>query len=227
MQPLECTIEGWCDAESPVRSGPSRLFGCYFETFISAPCFWCGFGLPLPGFPRQPPLAPRTSRSLLLTGVAMGCGQREPCFVRRSAPVPSFPLLPAAEGHKKKRVGFSPREMMRSKCFLGSSRFLFWFGVFACISLLPPLSRKPLLPHLRGICFTQRAPGAKSQKQTQRQLAGAAAWEIPCRFCCRTAASGCDLGAADHGEGQEGRLGQGAALPGRGCNAQRPGERGG
>lgn len=176
--------------------------------------------------PGNLPYPPRTSRSLLLTGVAMGSGQREPCFVRRSTPVPSFPLLLAAEGHKKNRVGVSPWEMMRSKCFLGSSLFLFWFVLFYFISLLPLLSRKPLLPHLQGICFTQRAPGDKSKKQTQRQLAGAGAWEIPCRLCCWTAASGRDLGAAVHGEGQEGRLGQGAALLGWRCNAQRPGERG-
>lgn len=48
---------------------------------------------------------------------------------------------------------------MRSKCFLGSSLSLFWFVLFYFFSLLPPLSRKPLLPHLQGICFTQRAPG--------------------------------------------------------------------
>lgn len=77
-------------------------------------------------------------------------------------PVPPLPLLPAARAHKKKRAGFGPREMMRSKCFLGSSLFfylvLFCF-LFYFISLLLPLSRQPLLPHLRGICFTQRAPG--------------------------------------------------------------------
>lgn len=159
------------------------------------------------GPPWQPSLPPPSSRSLLLTGGAMGSGQREPCFVRRSTPVlSSFPLLPAAEGHKKNRVGFSPSEMMRSKCFLGSSLFLFWLVLFYLISLLPPLSRKPLLPHLRAICFTRRAPGEKSKKQTQRQLAGAGAgaWEIPRRRgCCWTAAPGprCRGGRAGSGGG--------------------------
>ncbi|XP_042655630.1 urocanate hydratase isoform X2 [Tyto alba] len=74
--------------------------------------------------------------------------------------------------------------MMRSKCFLGSSLFLFWFGLFYFISLLPPLSRKPLLPHLQGICFTQRAPGNKNKKKKKKQktrlrLAGAGARASP------------------------------------------------
>lgn len=127
----------------------------------------------------HPPTGP--SRSLLLTGVAMGSGQREPCFVSRATPGPPFPLLPEAEGHKKSRVGFSPWAVMRSKCFLGSSLGLFSFGLFSYVSLLSPLSRKPLLPHLRGTGFTQLVPGDRSGKEAQRQPAGARGWAVPSR----------------------------------------------
>lgn len=41
-------------------------------------------------------------------GVAGGSGQPGPRFVRSCPLVPSLPLLPAAWGHKKKRVGFGP-----------------------------------------------------------------------------------------------------------------------
>lgn len=101
----------------------------------------------------------------------------------------------------------------------------FYFGLFSCISLLPPLSRKPLLPHLQGVCFTQRVP--RSKNQTRRQLAGAGAWAIPSlpsllldrgfwpRF----------RGCRSRG-GAGGQARAGAALPAWRCSAQRPGERG-
>lgn len=108
---------------------------------------------------------------------------------------------------------------MRSKCFLGSSPLsclVFWFGLFYITSLLPPLSRKPLLPHLQGICFTQRAPGSGKRSQGQPLGDGAGAREVPA-----AAASGARLYPGLVGcAGQKGRGGD--AMP----SARREGRQG-
>lgn len=104
---------------------------------------------------------------------------------------------------------------MRSKCFLGSSLLLFCFVLFYFISLLPPLSRKPLLPHLQGICFTQRAPGERKTNPTpalRGRCPGNPRSALPDRL--RAATRGCGS--------RQGQARAGAALPGWRCNAQRP-----
>lgn len=106
---------------------------------------------------------PYSSPLPLSVGVPIGS---DPCFVSGSAPVPSFPLLPAAEGYKKKWV---------VGCFVVGGWFVVffplakrWWEASAPLALLSfyfallyfslfPLSRKPLLPRLPGICFTQRS----------------------------------------------------------------------
>lgn len=106
---------------------------------------------------------PYSSPLPLSVGVPIGS---DPCFVSGSAPVPSFPLLPAAEGYKKKWV---------VGCFVVGGWFVVffplakrWWEASAPLALLSfyfallyfslfPLSRKPLLPRLPGICFTRRS----------------------------------------------------------------------
>lgn len=152
LQPPECTIEGWCDAGelSSLRSlaDASPKLSLLLLAFAGA-SFW----LPSPWQPSLPPWQPPQ-----LAGVAMGSWLREPRLGGSSAPKPASPLLPAAEGHKK-RVGFSRWELMRSKCFPGSSLFSVWVARFYFLALLPPLARKPLIP--------QQAPGAKSKTPKQ------------------------------------------------------------
>lgn len=166
---LERTIEGLMRrGGSAARSGPSRFFGCYSETFIAAPCFWRrAWLLALPGFPpTASPAPPRPSRCY--PGWRWGPGSVNPALF---GALPWYLLSlcsPQQRVIRRTELAFLPERWWEASAFLALLSFFFFnlgFVWFDFISLLPALSRKPLLLHLQGICFfTQRAPGGKESK---------------------------------------------------------------